>query len=181
MKKLLLCLVLMLVPVGVATACPGRACQCPGVVQAEEQPLVNVDDAVNTALEAMQAYAEGQMASVQQAGPAAQQAMMEVSMVAGSEEEIAVVNKMGEEFNKGRALFHFAMQDLSEGSKLELLSTFEDGPKAAALKLQAAAKLASGGAKAQNCVLILRGIITQANVILSAADDELDLSTGEQE
>lgn len=167
MKKLLLILVLCLVPLSVADACPGRGpCGCPG----GEVPLVTVDDTVANTLDLMHRIAENAARAADQIGFHAGPLMMEALQYAIEDEE--VITQIQGEFQKGGLLFNLAMEDMAEGSKIGALATLETGPVAASLRLSAASKFASATAKFLRSCECLDEVIKIAEKALEAGDDE---------
>lgn len=164
MKKLLLILALMLMPLSVADACPGR-----GGLQGEEAPLVTLDDLVAETLSAMQGFAESAYHRVNQLGPMAAQLMTEVQF---NIEDTKVVAAVDQTFQAGSLMYQLAQENLNKGSELAALAELEEGPDAAALRLQAAAEFAKGGSKLLRSATYLLKSITLAEEALEDVKED---------
>lgn len=139
MKKLLLILVLLLVPMGVVDACPGKRGPCGGGCAAQQAAvdLVAIPDMAqqmldtteNVAMNAMQGFD----AAARNTGGLVQEIQFDGNVSDTDAQQVA------EAFQKGVLLMRLATEDLDQASKFALIATVEEGPVAVALKLRAAA------------------------------------------
>lgn len=170
MKRFLMCLALLLVPTMLYAdeACPNKTCQGGACVVAEEPMVVTtVDELVAQTLKTMDEFAKSAYEGVNNTGREAGQLFMEVQFATEDQE---VIKRIGTEFERAQILFQVGMEDAKKGGTLAMLATLDEGPEAAALRLQAAAYFASSGGKFLRAKACLETVVKESQAVLAETD-----------
>jgi len=173
MKKLLLCLALLLVPTSLM-ACPTGP-TCGGQDCAEAAP-VNVDEAISGVCTLIDDVARRNIDAINQLGQETGGLVMEVQFAVEDEK---VVGKILQDMQRAELLFKLALDELSEAGKLSALASLEQGPAAASLRLAAASKTSTAIGYLLRCGNQLQGVRAEALAALTSVEVEDEGPTAE--